>query len=245
MALSPAARAALEKFKTQRTGNDDDGLDTTAMPIAPQHFATPQSLGEQIANKRPANGDAKLAVVCREEYSPREFDDGALFRPEQPKTFEESGISYRVMESLILKTIKQEGPRTEAQLADFLRIGVNVFRDILLSLHKREILLDTPMPMTYDLTHKGREMTVMVEGEDGYIGPAPVAFATYCKMVKAQAARERRVAVEDVEEVFSNYPMRSSVKKQLREGFNLQRVMLFYGPPVTANCSSPTTCIAC
>ena len=58
-------------------------------------------------------------------------------RPEQPKTFKESGISYRVLESLILKIIKQEGPRNEHQLAEFMKIGINVFRDVLVSLNKR------------------------------------------------------------------------------------------------------------
>ncbi len=230
MALSPAARAALEKFKSQRTSDEDDELDGELPPLPnDQAFETPPSLGERIANERPANGHAKPTPSLLEGVLPVS-DDGALFRPEQPKTFEESGISYRVMEGLILKTIKQEGPRTEAQLADFLCVGVNVFREILLSLHKRE-LLDTPMPMTYDLTHKGREMTVMVENEDGYIGAAPVSFEAYCKMVKVQAARERRISMEEVEKVFANYPMRPEVKKQLREGFNSQRVMLFYGPP--------------
>src|SRR5690606_38516769 len=104
------------------------------------------------------------------------------------------------------------------------------FRESLLSLHKRE-LLDTPMPMVYDLTNKGREMASLVEREDGYIGPAPVSFEAYCKMVRAQAKRERRVSLEDVENVFPSYPMRPDVKRLPREGFNPQRVMLFYGPP--------------
>jgi hypothetical protein len=229
MALSPAARAALEKFKSQRTGDEDELDDDALPPVHGEAFEPPPSLGERIANERPANGHAPPAPPLLEGVLPSS-DEATLFRPEQPKTFEESGISYRVLEGLILKTIKQEGPRTEAQLSDFLRIGVNVFREILLSLHKRE-LLDTPMPMTYDLTTKGREMTALVEAEDGYIGPAPVSFEAYCKMVKAQAARERRVSMADVEKVFANYPMRPAVKRQLREGFNSQRVMLFYGPP--------------
>jgi predicted ATPase with chaperone activity len=155
---------------------------------------------------------------------------GGLFRPEQPKTFKESGISYRVVEGLILKIIKQEGPQNEAQLADVMKISVNVFREILVSLNKRE-LLDTPMPMHYDLTNKGRDMVAMVEKEDGYIGPAPVPFEAYVEMVKMQAKRERRVTMPEMEEVFAGYPMRPELKSTLKEGFNSQRVMIFYGPP--------------
>jgi hypothetical protein len=209
MALSTAARAALEKFKTQQTD----------LP----------SESELAANEEHGNGystpDRLMATLL-----PPEESAAGLFRPEQPKTFEESGISYRVLESLILKTIKQEGPRSEPQLSEFLKIGVNVFREILLSLHKRE-LLDTPMPMVYDLTNKGREMTTLMERDDGYIGPAPVSFKAYCDMVRLQARRDRRAEMSEVEAVFADYPMRPEVKRLLKEGFNSQRVMLFYGPP--------------
>ena len=153
-----------------------------------------------------------------------------LFRPEQPKTLKEAGISYRVLEGLILKVIKQEGPRNEMQLSDALKLGVNVFRDVMISLNKRE-LLDTPMPMHYDLTNKGRELVSMVEREDAYVGPAPVSFQEYCQMCQHQAKRERRVTMADLNEVFAGYPMRETLKTTLKEGFNSQRVMLFYGPP--------------
>lgn len=213
MALSSSARAALEKFKSQQPGAEDDAPVDEGLPsLVRSQAESTQSISSLLNGVLPAQ------------------NAGELFRPEQPKTFEESGISYRVLESLILKAIKQEGPRTETQLADFLHVSANVFREILKSLHKRE-LLDTPMPETYDLTNKGREMTVLVEREDGYIGPAPVSFDAYCKMVRAQAKRERRVSTQDVEDVFSNYPMRPELKRSLREGFNSQRVMLFYGPP--------------
>ena len=216
MALSSSARAALEKFKSQQTGVEDDAVDVMDLPPLPP-LAQSQS-------ERTSSMSSLLSGVLPPE------NGGELFRPEQPKTFEDSGISYRVLESLILKAIKQEGPRTETQLADFLHVSTNVFRDILKSLHKRE-LLDTPVPETYDLTTKGREMTAMVEREDGYIGPAPVSFDSYCKMVRDQAKRERRISAEDMENVFANYPMRAELKRSLREGFNSQRVMLFYGPP--------------
>ena len=130
MALSSSARAALDKFKSQQLGNGDgDELDSDSDSLAPIH-----------AERKDISQSASSILDLIPSGS-----DNELFRPEQPKTFEESGISYRVLESLILKAIKQEGPRNEGQLSDFLHISVNIFRDILQSLHKRE-LVDTPMP---------------------------------------------------------------------------------------------------
>jgi hypothetical protein len=210
MALSPAAREALEKFKSQRTalGTDDVAIETPreSEPIAPPAPAAESPVSAFLS------GAAEL------------------FRPEQPRTFEESGISFRVMESLLLKTIKQEGPQTEEDLGTFLCLSMNVFRGILHSLHRRE-LLDTPTPLYYDLTTKGRELVEIMERDDAYIGPAPVSFHDYCNMVRLQAKRERLMTMDDIEKVFEEYPMRPEVKRTLKEGFNSQQVMLFYGPP--------------
>ena len=208
MALSPAAREALEKFKSQRTALGAE--DTIATPPREsEHYASPAAASPVTA-----------------------FLSGAsqLFRPEQPRTFEESGVSYRVMESLLLKTIKQEGPQTEEELGAFLRLSMNVFREILHSLHRRE-LLDTPTPLHYDLTTKGRELVEIMERDDAYVGPAPVSFHDYCNMVRLQAKRERLMMMADIDRVFEEYPMRPEVKRTLKEGFNSQQVMLFYGPP--------------
>ena len=210
MALSPAAREALEKFKSQRTAL---GADDT-IPETPR---VSDPLGSP-------------AVAAESPISAFLSGASELFRPEQPRTFEDSGISYRVMESLLMKTIKQEGPQTEEDLAAFLRLSINVFRDILHSLHRRE-LLDTPTPLYYDLTTKGRELVEIMERDDAYVGPAPVSFHDYCNMVRLQAKRERLMTMGDIEKVFEEYPMRPEVKRTLKEGFNSQQVMLFYGPP--------------
>lgn len=212
MALSPAARAALEQFKTSQTGTAVEETDLK-----------PDS---QPAGKPPAAPAAPRPSTL----PPMPEEASGLFRPEQPKSLHESGISYRVLESLILKTIKQEGPQNENQLSEIMKVGVNVFREVLHSLHKRE-LLDTPSPMHYDLTNKGRELVAIMEREDSYVGPAPVPFAEYKAMVHQQAKRERRVTQQEVDDVFANYPMRPELKRTLKEGFNSQRVMLYYGPP--------------
>ena len=247
MALSAAARAALEQFKTQQSGAPE------APAIESQERA--QSLGEApedaYANEniglpsRPGMENPAMAALRRASGQNQTADlkatsavnlerltqgTSGLFRPEQPKTFKESQISYRVLESLILKTIKQEGQLNEGQVAEHLRLGINVFREILQSLHKRE-LLDTPLPLHYDLTNKGRELTALLEREDAYVGPAPVSFAAYCQMCQQQAKRERRATMADLNDVFASYPMREELKLMLKEGFNSQRVMLFYGPP--------------
>ncbi len=246
MALSPAARAALEQFRQQQTGGDtatEEREETESLAPSALSGAAPSRLAAAMGDNG-GNGKASAAspsFASRLEQlnnahnsssgSGEPVYDGGLFRPEQPKTFKEAGISYRVIESLILKIIKQEGPRNESQLSESLKLAANVFQDILKSLLKRE-LLDTPQPLHYDLTNRGREMVTIMEREDGYVGPAPVSFQAYCEMCRAQAKRERRVSIEDVKRVFSQQSMRPELLNILKEGFNSEgRTMLFYGPP--------------
>ncbi len=280
MALSPAARAALEQFRQQQATTpppsaraeereseaDSYEANATATLEAPaldpvSRLASPPAaspagapaggaaggaagvplvpLMPPLTSTVPSNGGsgsfaARLEALNQaqaKQPTPNPGYDGGLFRPEQPKTFKEAGITYRVIESLILKVIKQEGPQNETQLSEFLKLAVNVFQEILKSLHKRE-LLDTPAPLHYDLTGKGREMVAIMERDDGYVGPAPVSFRAYCEMCRQQAKRERRVTVEEVRQVFAQQSMRPELLNTLKEGFNSQgRIMLFYGPP--------------
>ena len=231
MALSAAARAALDQFKTQQMGAQTLPGSDPASHLE-DDFNHPGEAHEMPASGQPMPADTGETVQgwTRINDPLTTIKMGGLFRPEQPKTFKESGISYRVLEGLILKIIKQEGPQNQDQIADVLKVSVNVFRDILTGLNKRE-LLDTPYPLHYDLTTKGRDLVSLVEAEDAYVGPAPVPFAAYCEMVRTQAKRERRITTEEMEEVFASYPMRDSLKYTLKEGFNSQRVMIYYGPP--------------
>lgn len=278
MALSPAARAALEQFRQQqattpaassaeeRESEGDSYAPSANATVAATSSAPSAAVADPIARLAsvpvasapapasngaslpampplpsavPTNGGAGSFAARLEALNQAQAKQpaaepaftGGLFRPEQPKTFKEAGITYRVIESLILKIIKQEGPQNETQLSDFLKLAVNVFQEILKSLHKRE-LLDTPAPMMYDLTGKGREMVSIMERDDGYVGPAPVSFRAYCEMCRQQAKRERRVTVDEVRQVFSQQSMRPSLLNTLKEGFNSEgRIMLFYGPP--------------
>src|SRR4028119_566734 len=131
MALSAAARAALEQFRSQQQNPngvatvsedaiDDQSIEGSALPSlaggAPSGMARPNGL------RRPPSQNSNNDWNATSPVNIDRLTGGhnGLFRPEQPKTFKESGVSYRVLESLILKTIKQEGQMNESQLAEHL-----------------------------------------------------------------------------------------------------------------------------
>jgi len=153
-----------------------------------------------------------------------------LIRPEAPKTFQDAGISARTLEGLILKLLKQKGQMTVQAIADFLHVPLGVIDDIVRDLRDLKII-DTLIPLHYDLVGKGRELVRDYEREDAYLGPAPVPFEAYCEMVLRQAAQEKRITMDDLRKEFEGFPIREDYYYVLKEGFNSQRSLLFYGPP--------------
>lgn len=152
-----------------------------------------------------------------------------LIRPAEPKTFEEAGISTRVLEGLVLKTVKQKGAMTFQQIADYLHLNIGVLDDLLRELRDRKVLADLK-PLYFDLTAEGRRICYDLEREDGYVGPAPVPFHEYCNTVVEQAKRTHRVSEDEVVEAFAGFALRPELIKTLKEGYNSQKSLFFYGP---------------
>lgn len=152
-----------------------------------------------------------------------------LTRPPEAKTFEDAGISPRVLEGLVLRTIKQNGAMTFGMIAEVLHVPLGVVEDCLREMRDRKLIADLK-PLHYDLTKEGRTICYDLEREDGYVGPCPVPFQAYCDMVLKQAERSHRVTVDEVLEAFHGYALRPELLLTLKEGFNSQKSLFFYGP---------------
>ncbi|MBI3946032.1 MAG: hypothetical protein HY321_08945 [Armatimonadetes bacterium] len=190
---------------------------TRNQPPSPQ--SQPQPGQPQPAAARPAPAAAP--------DEPRPF---RRIRPGQPTDRREAGLSSRLVEGLLLKTLKQEGALSEQELSAFLLLPAGCFRTELQSLYQRQCL-DSPVAMKFDLTTKGRELTHHYESEDTYVGPAPVSFQAYREAVLAQAQLGRRISQEEFDRAFAHMPAPAEMRRLLKEAFNAKQVMLLWGPP--------------
>lgn len=182
------------------------------------------ALREAVARQEEANQAAAAAGDTDVEIA------NTLLRPPQAKTFEEAGVSSRVLEGLILRTIKQRGAMTFQMVADALRVNLGVVEDMLRELRDRKLIADLK-PLYFNLTHEGRTICYDLEREDAYVGPCPVSFEAYCQMVIEQSKRSHRVTVDEVLEAFTGYALRTELLLTLKEGYNSQKSLFFYGPP--------------
>ncbi|PKK88435.1 MAG: hypothetical protein CVV64_18720 [Candidatus Wallbacteria bacterium HGW-Wallbacteria-1] len=153
-----------------------------------------------------------------------------ISRPPQPTQLEELCIPENVVEAIILKTMKKLGSIDENTISNELRLAIPLTKIFIKNLKDRK-LIDTLSGMKLGLTVEGKILTNELMKEDGYTGPLPVPFSDYCEMVELQASESRRVSLHDVLSSFSGFEMKPSFLQDLKEGFNSQRPILFYGPP--------------
>lgn len=150
--------------------------------------------------------------------------------PKRVHKFEELKVPPGVVEGLILKFIKRETSLSNKDLAERLKISVNIVSEFTSLLNKRK-MLDVYAPPNFVLTVAGKELADAIEKDDAYTGPCPVTFEAYCRMVVEQSEKERRVTMEEVRESFAEYILPEKMLQVIKEGFNSQRPMLFFGPP--------------
>lgn len=153
-----------------------------------------------------------------------------IIKPAQPSTIEDLNLPEQVVEAIILKTFKKLGKLDEASVATEIKLSMPLARIFIKSLKDKK-LIDTYTAMRYELTPEGKRFTVELVKEDGYCGPLPVPFEEYCEMVELQSADTKRVTLNTVVQAFANFEMKPQFLKNLKEGFNSQRPILFYGPP--------------
>lgn len=150
--------------------------------------------------------------------------------PQRTHKFEELGVSAAIIESIILKYLKRENSLSEKDLAEKMKISPSIIKSFLDPLKKRK-LIDFWNPPYYNLTMEGRVLTDALEKEDAYIGPCPVSFKQYCAMVLLQSKRAKRATREEVKEAFKGYEISDKMIQVIKQAYNSQKVILFYGPP--------------
>ena len=150
--------------------------------------------------------------------------------PQQPNKFEDLNISEKLMENLILKTLKRDGKMDELTIARKLKVSALAIREIIQALKKRKVL-DTPMPLQYYMTELGKQMEKEAYEEDAYVGPCPVNFQEYADMVNNLSKYEERASLEEVKDAFSKMTLQMEFMLKVKEAYNAQRPILLYGPP--------------
>jgi predicted ATPase with chaperone activity len=156
----------------------------------------------------------------------------------RPSTLAATGLSPELLADLASKLLLRSGVLSLSVLADRLAIAGSVLMEVL-GLLRREARIEvrpggaTETELSYTLTDRGRELALHALQRDGYVGPAPVPLEDYARVVKAQAAHERRVTRVAMQQAFKGLVVSDELRDRLGAALRSGRALFLYGPAGT------------
>ncbi|WP_234824279.1 AAA family ATPase [Bremerella cremea] len=160
-------------------------------------------------------------------------DDG--FRPEEPKTLEDTQLSQTLVESIICKLLLNIGSMSGRKTAEHICLPFGVVEGILTSMRTRQIIThcgSAPLnDYTYTLTDQGRTRAQAYMHSCAYFGPAPVSLEDYITSVEAQSVRNETPKEEDLKRAFDGLSIEPGLFDRLGPAVNSGAGLFLYGAP--------------
>lgn len=171
------------------------------------------------------------------------------FRPGEPQSIEETGLTEVIIEGLISKLLLALGSSSGRALADKVHLPFGILDDIYQSMRNRQIISPTgSAPLNdyrYTLTEHGRNQAQSAMKSCSYMGPAPVTLADYVVSVEAQTIRAESPKRRDLEKAFSDVRVDERMFDNLGPAINAGRGMFLYGPPGNGKTTLATRITKC
>lgn len=169
-----------------------------------------------------------------EQESPEEIT--APFRA-QPNSVEETGISFGQLLDLCTKTIYYGGRPSAREIAEQMALPFNVVETII-SFLKREKFIEVvgsvgigEQQYQYALTERGNEKAAEALEKNQYVGPTPIPFDEYVKVIHEQSVRKLKVDAEAVDIGLGDLVLTGTTRNLVGPAVNSGRSLLLYGDP--------------
>ena len=158
--------------------------------------------------------------------------------PQAPLTVGDTGLSFDLLEQVVLKTLHFAGELSAAAIGTRLGLLHSVLDPVLQHL-KHEYLCDVwgggalgGPSFIYRLTDAGRARAMSSVEQSRYVGTAPVPFAQYERFMRAfDAASAKAVTRAHVRRAFGHLVLSDRVLDQLGPAVNGGHSLFVYGPP--------------
>lgn len=157
------------------------------------------------------------------------------YRPAEPKTIEETGLTATVIETLILKYLALIGSAPGRQVAEVLCLPFGIVEGLLGTLRQRQLLSHSGSAALNDyiyvLTDQGRQRAKQAMEQCSYIGAAPVPLEDYILSVEAQTIRAEAPQRHHLEKAFSDVAVEREMLDLLGPAVNSGAGLFLYGAP--------------
>ena len=158
-----------------------------------------------------------------------------IFRPLEPASLKESGLTAEEVERLVLKFLLQKGSALGRQISAQVCLPFNIVDPILKQL-KHDMLLGFKGAADmgdydYAITDLGRERARRYSEECTYFGAAPVSLKDYLAAMAAQSVANEEATEESLREAFSDLIINDRMFDKLGPAINSGRGMFLFGYP--------------
>lgn len=157
------------------------------------------------------------------------------FRPSEPKSIAETGLTETLIESLLCKFLLAVGSDSGRGLAEKLLLPFGILESTFQSLRQRQVIVangSAPLnDFNYTLSDRGRSFAQSAMASSSYLGPAPVPLSDYIVSVEAQTIRAEKPRRKHLEKAFSDVHVEDHMLNNLGPALNAGKGMFLYGAP--------------
>ena len=157
------------------------------------------------------------------------------YRPAEPRSLAETGLSRAMIEGLILKFLLAVGSRSGRETADRICLPFGILEEIFNSMRQRQLLVHSGAAQlndyVYGLTEQGVRRARGELDTNAYVGPAPVPLVDYVLSVEAQTVRAEVPKRRDLEKAFEGISVEPDMFENLGPAINSGAGLFLYGAP--------------
>jgi predicted ATPase with chaperone activity len=157
------------------------------------------------------------------------------FRPAEPKSIEETGLSPTIIENLVVKYVMLIGSASGRQIAEQICLPFGLLEPIFQSLRQRQLLINSASAQlgdfVYSLTEQGRQRARTVMEQSSYMGAAPVPLEDYIVSVEAQTIRAESPQKRHLAKAFADISVEADMLDMLGPAVNSGAGLFLYGAP--------------
>ncbi|MCB0360081.1 MAG: hypothetical protein KDD44_10605, partial [Bdellovibrionales bacterium] len=157
------------------------------------------------------------------------------FRPQEPRSIEDTGLNSTLVESLIVKYLLNVGSASGRAISDAVCLPFGILEATLARLRRQQhttpIGSATLNDYTYALTESGRHRAHCEMQACAYVGPAPVPLATYNLSVEAQSLRGEAPNRARLANALKGISVDPRMFDKLGPAINSGKGLFLYGPP--------------
>jgi energy-coupling factor transporter ATP-binding protein EcfA2 len=155
--------------------------------------------------------------------------------PAQPRSIEETGLSFQFLVELITKALFLRGQMRLVDLANSSKLPLAILEPLMAFMRSERMCEATrsseaETAIAYTLSELGRLRAEEYMRKSQYVGPAPVSLPAYIKQVQLQSVANMHVTREQLLEIFDGLVVKEGILKQFGAAMNSGRAIFVYGP---------------